>query len=94
MAHSFAAELALRRGDADGSIDRLQDGIGELRVAPYGMLDTPFNIALVEALIDAGRLVEGRVLLDNTIAQVEAKGDACYGAELARVKARFLAMPE
>nr|WP_256731329.1 winged helix-turn-helix domain-containing protein [Sphingomonas sp. dw_22] len=94
VAHSFAADLALRRDDADGSIDRLQDGIGELRAAPYGMLDTPFNIALVEALIDAGRLGEGRALLDDTIAQVEAKGDACYGPELSRVKARILATPE
>ena len=93
VAHSFAAELAIRRGDAGGSVDRLQDGISELRAAPYGMLDTPFNIALVEALLGVGRLAEGRALLDDTIAQVEANGDACYGPELSRVKARLAATP-
>ncbi|PTD27073.1 ATP-binding protein [Sphingomonas fennica] len=94
VAHSFAAELAIRRGDASGSIDRLQDGIGELRVAPYGMLDTPFNIALVEAFAGSGRLAEARALLDDTIAQVKTNGDTCYEPELARVKARLSATPE
>ena len=89
VAHTFAAELALRRGDAEGSVDRLQDGIRELRAAPYGMLDTPFDIALIEALIGAGRYVEASDLFDETIAQVEVNGDACYGPEFTRVQARL-----
>ncbi len=93
VAHTFAAELAIRRGDADGSIDRLQNGIGELRAAPYGMLDTPFNMALVEALMGAGRFAEARAILDDTIAQVEANGDGCYSQALSRVKVRLLATP-
>lgn len=89
VAHTFAAELASRRGDAEGSVDRLQNGIGELRAAPYGMLDTPFDIALIEALIGAGRYVEASDLFDETIARDEVNGDACYGPELTRVQARL-----
>lgn len=94
VAHTFAAELALRRGDADGNIDRLQDGIGELRAAPYGMLDTPFDIALVEAFIGAGRLAEARALFDETVARVKTNGDACYKPELTRVRNRLVTAPE
>lgn len=90
VAHSFAAELSLRRGDGNGDIERLQQGISELNAAPYGMLDTPFAIALVEALAAAKRPDEGLALLDRAFEQVEAKGDACYVPELLRVKGLVL----
>lgn len=90
VAHAFAAELAIRRGDGFGSIERLKDGISELRAAPYGMLNTPFNIALIDALVGAGYLPESRILLNETIAQVEINGDACYASELTRLKTRLL----
>ncbi|OHT19360.1 putative HTH-type transcriptional regulator [Sphingomonas haloaromaticamans] len=94
VTHSFSAQLALLRGDPGGSVDRLHAAIGELRAAPYGMLDTPFNLALVEALAGAGRVAEAHALLGDTMAQVAAKGDACYGPELARVNASITAPRE
>jgi predicted ATPase/DNA-binding winged helix-turn-helix (wHTH) protein len=92
IARTFSAELAFRRGGDAGAAERLQEGIGELNAAPYGMFDTSFAITLIEALTAAGRPDEAMALLDQTFEQVEAKGDACYIPELLRMKSLVLSV--
>lgn len=54
------------------------------------MMNTSFNISLVQALMAAGRLEEDITLIEATIQSVEANGDFCYLPELLRVKASLL----
>jgi predicted ATPase len=53
------------------------------------MMTTSFNLSVVQACIAAGRLDEGRLLIDATIRSVETNGDFCYMSELLRMKANL-----
>jgi predicted ATPase/DNA-binding winged helix-turn-helix (wHTH) protein len=94
IGHAFKAELAIRRGDAANGVEGLQGCLEKLHAARYELLTTPFNIALVQGLAALGRSTEAMTLIDETIQQVEAKGDASYLPELLRVKGGlFLSKP-
>lgn len=86
LGRGFKGELAIRRGDAEKGIESLQGSLAELHAAPYELLTTPLNVALVQGLAATGRLAEALALLDDTILSVEANGDLCYMPELLRVK--------
>ncbi|ESY86457.1 transcriptional regulator [Mesorhizobium sp. LNHC229A00] len=86
LARGFKGELAIRRGDAETGIESLHRSLAELLAAPYELLTTPLNIALVQGLAATGRLTEALALLDDTILSVEANGDLCYMPELLRLK--------
>ncbi|TIQ20785.1 MAG: transcriptional regulator [Mesorhizobium sp.] len=86
LGRGFKGELAIRRGDAEKGIESLQRSLAELHAAPYELLTTPLNVALVQGLAATGRLAEALALLDDTILSVEANGDLCYMPELLRVK--------
>lgn len=95
VGRGFRGELAIRRGDADNGVRTLQHALTELHKAPYEMLTTPLNIALVEGLCATRRFTEALTLLDETIQSVEANGDLCYMPELLRVKGNLiLATPQ
>ena len=95
VGRGFKGELAIRRGDAEGGVESLQDCLEELHAARYELLTTPFNISLVQGLAAIGRFAEGIALIDETIRLVEANGDLCYMPELLRVKGSlFSAMPQ
>lgn len=90
IGRGFKGELAIRRGDTNGGVESLQGCLEALHAAPYELLTTPLNIALVQGLAAAGRSAEARMLVDETIESVEANGDLCYMPELLRVKGRLL----
>jgi predicted ATPase/DNA-binding winged helix-turn-helix (wHTH) protein len=95
VGRGFKAELAIRRGDAEGGVRSLQTCLATLHTMPYELLTTPLNIALVQGLSAIGRFTDGAALIDETIRAVEARGDAVYMPELLRVKGGLLlAMPQ
>ncbi len=95
VGRGFQGELAIRRGDADRGVRSLQHGLSELHTAPYELLTTPLNIALVQGLAATRRFVEAFALIDDTIQSVKANGDLCYMPELLRVKGKLvLATPQ
>jgi hypothetical protein len=90
VARGFEGELAVRRGDASGGVERLRRCLEELHATPYEMRTTGFNIALAQGLAATGRTAEAVGLVDGTIRLVEANGDLCYMPELLRAKGRLL----
>lgn len=86
LGRGFKGELAVRRGDAERGLDILRRSLQELHAAPYELLTTPLNIALVQGLAATGRVTEALMLLDDTNLAVEANGDFSYMPELLRVK--------
>jgi tetratricopeptide (TPR) repeat protein len=83
-------ELAIRRGDAKGGVECLEDCLQALHAARYELLSTTFNISLVQGLAAVGRSAEGMTLIDETIRLTEANGDLFYMPELLRVKGNLL----
>jgi predicted ATPase/DNA-binding winged helix-turn-helix (wHTH) protein len=90
VGHGFKGELAIRRGDAQGGIESLQDSLKMLHAAPYELLTTALNISLVQGFVANDRFAEGSALIDETIRQVEANGDLVYMPELLRLKGNLL----
>jgi tetratricopeptide (TPR) repeat protein len=86
VGRGFQGELAIRRGDADGGIRSLRHSLTELHSAPYELLTTPLNIALVQGLAATRRFDEALALIDETLQSAETNGDLCYTPELLRVK--------
>jgi tetratricopeptide (TPR) repeat protein len=88
-------ELAIRRGDAAEGIESLRVALKTIHAVRYELLTTEFNISLVLGLGVVGRFAEATTLLDRTIRQVEANGDALYMPELLRVRGGLLlSMPQ
>ncbi|MGE0006278.1 MAG: winged helix-turn-helix domain-containing protein [Parvibaculaceae bacterium] len=95
VGHGFQGELAIRRGDAENGIEALRRRLTELHAAPYELLTTPLNIALIQGLAATRRFIEAFALVDETIRSVEENGDLCYMPELLRVKGNLvLATPQ
>jgi len=90
VGRGFKAELAIRRGDAENGVKSLQGCLETLHAMPYELLTTPLNIALVQGFAAIGRFADGAALIDETIRDVEARGDAIYMPELLRIKGRLL----
>ncbi|UXN60977.1 ATP-binding protein [Phyllobacterium zundukense] len=86
VARGLKGELAIRRGNANAGVESLQAALDELHAAPYELLTTPLNIALVHGLAATNRFAEAFSLTETTIALVESRGDLCYMPELLRVK--------
>lgn len=86
VGRGFRGEIAIRRGDASNGVDVLQRSLAELHAAPYELLTTPLNIALIQGLAATGRFAEAFALIDTTIRLVEANGELGYLPELLRVR--------
>jgi tetratricopeptide (TPR) repeat protein len=95
VGRGFRGELAIRRGDTNSGVETLQRCLATLHAAPYELLTTPLNMALVRGFESLGRYAESSALIDDTIEQVQANGDLVYMPELLRVKGGLLlAMPK
>jgi predicted ATPase/DNA-binding winged helix-turn-helix (wHTH) protein len=90
VGQGFKGQLAIRRGDPKGGIERLRSCLADLHVARYELLTTPFNMSLVQGLSAEGQFSEAMSLIDRTIRLVQANGDLCYMAELLRIKGNAL----
>jgi predicted ATPase/DNA-binding winged helix-turn-helix (wHTH) protein len=86
----FKGQLAILRGAAELGVNRLQEGLKELRALRYELLTTAFNISLVQGLAAIGQHTESIALVDATIGLVESNGDLCYLPELLRMKGHVL----
>ncbi|MEK1889800.1 MAG: hypothetical protein AAAB35_19995 [Phyllobacterium sp.] len=95
VARGFKGELAIRHGHATSGVESLKAALEELHAAPYELLTTPLNIALVQGLAATNRFAEAVSLIQTTIELVESRGDLCYMPELLRVKGNlFLTRPQ
>jgi predicted ATPase len=95
VGHGFQGELAVRQGDAKSGVGELQRCLAELHAAPYELLTTPLNIALVQGLAATGQFREAFALINEAIQSVETNGDACYMPELLRLRGGLaLAAPQ
>jgi hypothetical protein len=90
VGRGFEGELAIRRGDAQNGVHILQSSLEALRSAPYELLTTPLNIALIQGLAAMNKAAEAIELADATIRHVEVSGDFVYLPELFRVKGHLL----
>jgi len=89
------AELAIRRGDPEAGVAKLQASLGELRTARYELLTTEFAISLVQGFAATGAYAEALALADQTMQQIDTRGNAAYLPELLRVTADVLrTMPQ
>jgi predicted ATPase/DNA-binding winged helix-turn-helix (wHTH) protein len=89
------AELAILRGKTKAGVKDLQATLDRLHAVRHEVLTTEFNIALAQGLAALGRSDEGKVLIDESIRQVEVSGEMFYLPELLRVKGGLLlSMPE
>ena len=86
--------LAIRQGDAQTGVDRLQQCLKRLAAMRYGMRCAEFRLPLAQGLEATGRFDEALMLVDETIGQMEANGELLWMPEALRVKGRaLLAMP-
>jgi predicted ATPase len=90
VGRGFKGQLAILRGDAKVGVESLQACLADLHAARYGLLNTPFNISLVQGLAATGQFADSSILIDETIRHVEANGEHCYMPELLRVKGNVL----
>jgi predicted ATPase/DNA-binding winged helix-turn-helix (wHTH) protein len=84
------AALAILRGNNKEGVKDLQAILERLHAARHEVLTREFNMALAQGLGALGRSDEGRVLVDQSIRQVEISGEMFYMPELLRVKAGLL----
>lgn len=94
LGHGLKGELTIRRGDISAGIEMLQTCLEQLHAAHYGRFTTQFNMMLGRGLAAGGRFQEGLTLFDETVRQIEMRGDFSYLPEVIRLKGNILlAMP-
>jgi predicted ATPase/DNA-binding winged helix-turn-helix (wHTH) protein len=90
VGQGFKSELAMRRGDARGGVEGLRISLQKLHAAPYELLTTALNLALVRGLSAIDEVDEAIALIDNSLNQAETNGDQLYLPELLRMKGGLL----
>ena len=94
-ARGYKGALAIDRGDATAGVEVLQGCLEQLQAMRYRIFNTGFKLSLVQGLVAIGQFDEGLAVLDETIRQVESKGDLIHMPEALRVKGRvLLSMPQ
>lgn len=95
VGHGFKGELAIRQGRANVGIVMLRTCLREMKAKRYGLLTTPFQLALIEGLALTGEADDAFLLVDEAIGHADAKGHLSYMPELLRVKGGLhLLMPQ
>jgi predicted ATPase/DNA-binding winged helix-turn-helix (wHTH) protein len=94
VARGFKGELAIRRGDARGGVESLQNSLQRLHAAPYELLTAELNLSLAGGLSALGQCDEAISLIDESLGRVETNGNLLYIPELLRIRgALLLALP-
>lgn len=95
VGHGFKGELAICQGRANVGIEMVRICLEEMKAKRYGLLTTPFQLALIQGLAATGETVDACLLVNEAIAHAEAKGHLSYMPELLRVKGGLhLLMPQ
>jgi predicted ATPase len=82
--------LALRQGNVEEAVERLQNCLDALRATRYEFLATTFRLSLSQGLAATNRFVEAMALIDDTIRRVGSQGHLFYMPELLRTKGVLL----
>jgi predicted ATPase/DNA-binding winged helix-turn-helix (wHTH) protein len=90
LGHAFKAELAIRRGDFKAGMEMLHSRLEKLHAMRYELLTARFNVVLVSAFAEGGRVEEALNLVEETARLIETKGYISYVPELLRVKGGIL----
>jgi predicted ATPase/DNA-binding winged helix-turn-helix (wHTH) protein len=94
VGRGLKGELAIRRGEINAGIEMLQNCLQQLHAARYGRFTTQFSIMFGRGLAAGGRFDESLTMLDETVRQIEMRGDSSYLPEVVRLKGNILlAMP-
>ena len=91
LARLYDGQTRVDQGLVEEGIAQIREGLDHEASDSFGdAWRTYFNTILVDALTQAGRLEEGLVVLDQSMAQVERTGGRFYEAELNRIKGELL----
>ena len=90
VARAYKGALAVGRGDAGVGVETLRSCLEQFHAMRYEMLNTDFELALVQGLIAVGEFDEGLAVVDGTIRHIEANGDLLHMPEALRVKGSIL----
>jgi predicted ATPase len=83
-----------RQGQLLVGIATMQQGLDAFKQTGSGIVLPFFQTVLAEALVEAGRLDEAALYLDDAWVRIEQGGERWYEAEQHRVRARwYLALP-
>jgi tetratricopeptide (TPR) repeat protein len=85
-AECLAAKIDMMAGRSGAALERLEPALQRLASRGFRRVVTPFMAMRAQALTEAGRFEEARVLLDETIATVKANGERFFTPELLRVR--------
>jgi predicted ATPase/DNA-binding winged helix-turn-helix (wHTH) protein len=86
-AECLAAKIDMMAGHSGAALERLEPALQRLASRGFRRVVTPFVALHAQALTEAGRLEEARLLLDETIATVKANGERFFTPELLRARA-------
>jgi predicted ATPase/DNA-binding winged helix-turn-helix (wHTH) protein len=90
VGRGMKGDLAIRRGDAKGGVESLEQCLRELHAARYELLTTTFNLALIDGLLAIGRFDDCLTLIDETVRLIKANGDLVFMPEILRVQGKAL----
>jgi len=95
VGHGYKGTLAIRRGNAKGGVDTLQDCLKQLHAVHYEVRNTEFKIVLAQGLLAIGQVDKAITLVDDAISQAEENGDLFFMPEALRVRGcTLLLMPK
>jgi acyl-coenzyme A thioesterase PaaI-like protein len=95
VARGYRGSLAIGRGDARTGVEDLENCLDQLHAMRYRMLNTGFELALVQGLMTIGLYGKALALINETISLVEANGDLVDMPEAPRVQGNvLLSMPK
>lgn len=95
VARAYKGALAVGRGDARTGVETLRECLQQFHAMRYKMLNTDFELVLVQGLVAIGEFDEGLALVNETLQQIETNGDLLRQPEALRVKGSvLLSMPQ
>ncbi len=95
VGHGYKGTLAIRRGNAKGGVDTLQDCLKQLHAVHYEVRNTEFKIVLAQGLLAIGQVDKAITLVDDAISRAEENGDMFFMPEALRVRGcALLLMPK
>jgi tetratricopeptide (TPR) repeat protein len=95
VGHGYKGTLAIRRGNAKGGVETLQDCLKHCHALHYEVRNTELKIVLAQGLLAIGQIDKAIRLVDGTISQAEENGDFFFMPEALRVRGcALLLMPK
>jgi predicted ATPase/DNA-binding winged helix-turn-helix (wHTH) protein len=90
IGRSYRGVLAIRRGDAKNGVEILRSSLAQLHAARFEVYNAEFKLRLAQGLAATGQFSDAMMLVDRTIAMIEANGNLFHMPEALRVKGSIL----